>query len=60
MSKQDIIKLSCQFIITYTLVCGAILGAYLGGAEPSAWTFALGAYASVMLVVAVNLFGVAK
>lgn len=51
MNARKILKLIAQFIVVYMFVLAAIFGAWLAGAEPSAWAFVLGAYASVLLVI---------
>jgi len=60
MNSHKMIQLACQFILVYVLIGSAIIGAWLAGAEPTAWTWVLGAQFSALLVLGVNLFGSKK
>jgi hypothetical protein len=46
-------KLIAQFIVVFVLCCAVIFGAWLGGAEPGAWSFTLAAVFSVVIVGAI-------
>ena len=50
-------KLIVSFIVTFILCCAAILGAWLAGADPSGWSFALAAVFSGVLVGMVKGLG---
>lgn len=54
MKAQLVLKLVAQWLLCMTFCVAAIFGAWLAGADPSAWTFALGGWFSALLVAFVN------
>ena len=60
MKRGKLLQIVAQFIIVLVMTYAAILGTWLGGADPGVWTFVLGAWFSALLVTGINLFGAKK
>ena len=43
-----------RFVVVFALCCAAIVGAWLAGADPSGWTFAIAAWVSMFMAIGVT------